>query len=98
MQAEPALKCNFGSKLVEVRGYSLFCDEKRIPSITPKRKGRSFRSFILILFIIKLKLSLKSQKVFRFFFQTHVGLKTICPPTADGGAKAGFKVQRLSPG
>ena len=52
------------------------------------------------------------------FFQTYVGLKTICkfttkleqekeltpglgtfcPPTADGGAKAGFKVQRLSPG
>ena len=40
LQAEPALKCNFASKLVEVRGYSLFCDEKRIPSITPKRKGR----------------------------------------------------------
>ena len=40
---KPALKCNFGSKLVEVRGYSLFCDEKRIPSITPKRKGRSSR-------------------------------------------------------
>ena len=43
LPASPALKCNFGSKLVEVRGYSLFCDEKRIPSITPKRKGRSSR-------------------------------------------------------
>ena len=26
------------------------------------------------------------------------GLGTFCPPTADGGAKAGFKVQRLTPG
>ena len=26
------------------------------------------------------------------------GIKTFCPPTADGGAKAGFKVQRLSQG
>ena len=32
------------------------------------------------------------------FFMPTVGLKTICPPTADGRAKAGFKVQRLSPG
>ena len=32
------------------------------------------------------------------FFMPTVGLKTICPLTADGGAKAGFKVQRLSPG
>ena len=27
-----------------------------------------------------------------------LGIKTFCPPTADGGAKAGFKVQRLSQG
>ena len=26
------------------------------------------------------------------------GIKTFCPPTADGGAKAGFKMQRLSQG
>ena len=26
------------------------------------------------------------------------GLGTFCPPTADGGAKADFKVQRLTPG
>ena len=35
---------------------------------------------------------------FRSFFQTYLGLKTFCPLTADGRAKAGFKVQRLSPG
>ena len=38
------------------------------------------------------------QRFFAPFFVPTVGLKTICPPTADGGAKAGFKVQRLSPG
>ena len=68
LQAEPALKCNFASKLVEVRGYSLFCDEKRIPSITPKRKGR-FLSVVHSYFVYnKVKVYFKELKFFRSFF------------------------------
>ena len=35
---------------------------------------------------------------FRSFFQTYVGLKFLLPTVVGVGAKAGFKVQRLSPG